>query len=46
MTANLVELAPVDVELSKTRNISEEYAYETGYSEVLRQDSFEVLKKA
>ena len=40
MTANLVELAPVDVELSKTRNISEDYAYETGYSEVLRQDSY------
>ena len=40
MTANLVALAPVDVELSKTRNISEDYAYETGYSEVLRQDSY------
>ncbi len=39
MTANLVELVPVDVELDKTRNISEEYAYETGYSETLKQDS-------
>ena len=39
MTANLVELAPMDVELSKTRNISDEYVYETGYSEILQQDS-------
>lgn len=46
MTANLVELAPVDVELSKTRNISEEYAYETGYSEVLRQDSFRSIEES
>ena len=46
MTANLVELALVDVELSKTRNISEEYAYETGYSEVLRQDSFRSIEES
>lgn len=46
MTANLVELAPVDVELSKTRNISEEYAYESGYSEVLRQDSFRSIEES
>ena len=46
MTANLVELAPVDVELSKTRNISEDYAYQTGYSEVLRQDSYRSLEES
>ena len=46
MTANLVELAPVDVELSKTRNISEDYAYETGYSEVLRQDSYRSIESS
>ncbi len=46
MTANLVELAPVDVELSKTRNISEEYAYETGYSETLRQDSYRSIAES
>lgn len=49
MTANLTTLVPVDVEFSKTRNISEDYANQTGYSEVLRQDSFlsieESLKK-
>ena len=46
MTANLLELAPVDVELSKTRNISEDYAYQTGYSEVLRQDSYRSLEES
>ncbi len=46
MTTNLVELAPVDVELSKTRNISEEYAYETGYSETLRQDSYRSIAES
>lgn len=46
MTANLVELAPVDVELSKTRNISEDYACQTGYSEVLRQDSYRSLEES
>ena len=46
MTANLLELAPVDVELSKTRNISEDYAYQTGYNEVLRQDSYRSLEES
>ena len=46
MTANLVELAPVDVELSKTRNITEDYAYQTGYSEVLRQDSYRGIEES
>lgn len=40
MTDNLTSLVPVDIELSKTRNISEDYANQTGYSEILRQDSF------
>ena len=46
MTANLVELAPVDVELSKARNISEDYAYQTGYSEILRQDSYRSIEES
>ena len=49
MTTNLTTLVPVDVEFSKRRNISEDYANQTGYSEILRQDSFlsieESLKK-
>ena len=49
MTTNLTTLVPVDVEFSKRRNISEDYVNQTGYSEILRQDSFlsieESLKK-
>lgn len=49
MTTNLTTLVPVDVEFSKKRNISEDYVNQTGYSEILRQDSFlsieESLKK-
>ena len=49
MTTNLTTLVPVDVEFSKRRSISEDYVNQTGYSEILRQDSFlsieESLKK-
>ena len=46
MTANLVELAPMDVELSKTRNISQEYVNETGYSEILKEDSYRSIEES
>ena len=46
MTYNLTELVPVDIELSKTRNISFDYASQTGYSETLREDSYRSITES
>ena len=40
MSANLEELAPVDISITKTRNITPEKAQEYGYSQEIITDSF------
>lgn len=40
MSTNLEELAPVDIAITKTRNITSEAAQEYGYSESYIEDSY------
>ena len=40
MTSNLQELAPIDIQLLKTKNISREYMEEYGYSEEQVNNSY------
>ena len=44
MTANLKELAPVDIQLAKTKNITREYMEEYGYSEAQINNSYLSIK--
>ena len=46
MTANLQELVPVDIELSKIRNISDEYVLETDYNKKLQIDSKRTIEES
>ena len=44
MTANLKELAPVDIELAKTRDIPREFMEEYGYSEQQVNNSYQSIE--
>lgn len=44
MTANLKELAPVDIELAKTRDIPREFIEEYGYSEQQVNNSYQSIE--
>lgn len=44
MTSNLQELAPVDIELAKTKNISREFALEYGYSDDEVNNSYQSIE--
>ena len=46
MTTNLQELVPVDIELSKIRNISDEYVLETDYNKNLQIDSKRTIEES
>lgn len=46
MTSNLTSLVPVDIELSKTRNISLDENEQMGYSDVLVSDSYKSITES
>ena len=46
MTSNLKSLVPVDIELSKIRNISDEDTYETDYHKMLQIDSNRTIEES
>ena len=46
MTANLISLAPIDIELSKTRNISKEKQEEFSYSDEMVAESYNTIDES
>ena len=46
MTANLTSLAPIDIELSKTRNISKEKQEEFSYSDEMVAESYNTIAES
>lgn len=46
MTANLISLAPIDIELSKTRNISKEKQEEFSYSDEMVAESYNTIAES
>ncbi len=46
MSANLTELAKVDIEFTKLRNLTEQERDDYGFSEELRQDSYQSIEES